>query len=74
MQLLELAKKKDPSFEYDDPTFFLGREILVAAKTKDLSFWRKAIFIFLSKNAQSANSFFKLPTDRVIEVGMQVEL
>jgi KUP system potassium uptake protein len=74
MTLLELAKKRDASFVYDDPTFFLGREILVPAKSKDLSFWRKAIFIFLSKNAQSANSFFKLPTDRVIEVGMQVEL
>ncbi|MEQ1666280.1 MAG: potassium transporter Kup, partial [Bdellovibrionales bacterium] len=61
-------------FILGEPTFFLGREILIAGTGKEMPFFRKIIFSFMSRNAASANSYFELPLDRVIEVGMQIEL
>jgi KUP system potassium uptake protein len=55
-------------------TFFLGRETLLATKKKSLSRWRKAIFIMMSRNAENAAEFFRLPSDRTVEIGRQVEL
>lgn len=74
MGLLRTCKNMPGGFSLQDPTFFLGREILVAGTGVELSFWRKILFSFMAKNAASANSYFKLPLDRVIEVGMQIEL
>jgi KUP system potassium uptake protein len=36
--------------------------------------WRKNLFAFLSRNARPASDYFGLPTDRVLEIGMQLEL
>ena len=36
--------------------------------------WRKALFAFLSRNARPASDFFEIPPDRVVEIGMQIEL
>lgn len=74
MHLLQSCEKLESSFQLKDPTFFLGREILVAGKGAELPFWRKILFSFMAKNSASANTYFKLPLDRVIEVGMQIEL
>ncbi|OFZ20320.1 MAG: potassium transporter Kup [Bdellovibrionales bacterium RBG_16_40_8] len=63
-----------PELRVDEPTFFLGREILVAGTGQEMSFWRKIVFTVMTRNAESANSYFKLPLDRVIEVGMRIEL
>lgn len=74
MSLINKCEKLPGGIAIKDPTFFLGREILVAGSGVELSFWRKILFSFLAKNAASANSYYKLPLDRVIEVGMQIEL
>jgi len=55
-------------------SYYLGRETLLLGRRRGLSRWRKAIFIFLSRNARTAGSFFGLPANRVIELGAQVEL
>lgn len=55
-------------------TFFLGRETFVSAHKKGLSRWREVIFITMSRNAENAAEFFRLPSDRTIEIGRQVEL
>jgi len=58
-----------------DPTsFYLGREKLVVTRNPGMATWRKLVFSFLSKNARPATDFFKLPPDRVVEMGMQLEL
>jgi KUP system potassium uptake protein len=36
--------------------------------------WRKGLFSYLSRNARTATSYFGIPADRVVELGMQVEL
>jgi KUP system potassium uptake protein len=55
-------------------TYFLGRETLVATKKPGMAMWRERLFSFMSRNAQRANTFFKLPTNQVVEIGMQIDL
>ena len=55
-------------------TFFLGRETLILTDERNMLSWRKMIFSFLSRNAWDASKFFRIPPNRVIEIGIQVEL
>jgi len=55
-------------------TFFLGRETIILIPRKNMFFWRKMLFAFLSKNARDASRYFNIPPNRVIEIGIQVEL
>jgi KUP system potassium uptake protein len=57
-----------------DATYFVGTETLLATKRPGMPLWRERLFVLMSRNALRATSFFKIPPDRVMEVGMQVEL
>lgn len=57
----------------EETTYFLGRENLLITKGRGMSRWRKNLFVFLSTNAGNATRFFRIPSDRVIELGVQVE-
>jgi len=58
----------------DDPTYFLGRETLLVTPAPGMARWRENLFVFMSRNAGRAAGFFRLPSDRVVELGVQVEL
>jgi KUP system potassium uptake protein len=58
----------------DDATYFLGRETLIVTPARGMSRWREQLFVFMSRNAGRAAGFFRLPSDRVVELGVQVEL
>ena len=56
-------------------TYFLGRETLVVSHRKSpMAGWQKSVFSFLSRNACDASKFFCIPTNRVIEIGIQIDL
>lgn len=55
-------------------TFFLGRETLLFESGSNMRPWRKRIFGFLSRNAHDASKYFHIPPNRVIEIGVQVQL
>lgn len=55
-------------------TYFLSRETVVSSKLKGMARWREALFAFMLKNANGNLRFFKLPFNRVIELGTQVEM
>jgi KUP system potassium uptake protein len=57
-----------------ETTYFLGRDILLTNGPAKMAPWRKSLFAFLSRNSVSATSYFGIPPDRVIEIGMQVSL
>jgi KUP system potassium uptake protein len=57
-----------------ETTFFLGRETLIPSEKPSMAAWRKHLFKLMSRNARSATSYFDLPPNRVVELGMQVEL
>jgi KUP system potassium uptake protein len=62
------------SFKADEISYFLGRETLLPTRKPGMARWREHLFVWLSRNAQTATDFFNLPPDRVVEVGVQVEL
>jgi KUP system potassium uptake protein len=70
--LLERTDTPSPALEHT--TFFLGREAVRITDRSGLARWRKAIYSFLSKNSARATTFFRLPSDRVIEIGGQIDL
>jgi KUP system potassium uptake protein len=55
-------------------TYYLGRERLLAKGTSPMASWRKKLFIFMSRNSRSATEFFDIPSNRVVELGAQIEL
>jgi KUP system potassium uptake protein len=55
-------------------TFFLGRETLILSANPNMPPWRKHLFAYLARNALDASKFFHLPPNRIIEIGVQVEL
>jgi KUP system potassium uptake protein len=55
-------------------TFFLGRENLISSQHPGMARWRIRVFATLTRNAQPANKFFNIPSDRVMEIGAQIEL
>jgi KUP system potassium uptake protein len=55
-------------------TYYLGRETLLVAGPSKIAGWRKRLFAVLSRNAQSATTFFNIPPNRVVELGAQVQL
>jgi KUP system potassium uptake protein len=71
-----LASVRHPTLQFaeDQVSYFLGRETLLPTATPGMAAWREGLFAWMSRNAQTAMAFFKLPPDRVVEVGVQVEL
>ena len=57
-----------------DITYFLGTETLLATDRPGLPLWRERLFVLMSRNALRATTFFGIPPERVVELGMQVEL
>ncbi len=57
-----------------ETTYFLGRETLLPTGPSRMATWRKKLFIIMSRNAQTASSFFGLPPNRVVEMGAQIQL
>ncbi len=55
-------------------TYYMGRETLLTSGHTKLSSWRKWIFVFMARNAQSPMAYFGMPPNRVIEIGAQIEL
>ncbi len=55
-------------------SFFLGRQKLIASKRPGMAIWREHLFAWMNKNSESAMEFFKLPTNRVVELGSQLEI
>jgi KUP system potassium uptake protein len=60
--------------DQDDLTFFLGRETIVVGRRRGMATWREKLFVLMSRNAVRATAFFKLPPERVVELGVQVEV
>ena len=60
--------------EMMETSFFLGRETLVSRIGSGMPRWREKLFILMFRNAGSAADYFRIPPNRVIELGTQVEL
>ncbi|USI73002.1 potassium transporter Kup [Sphingomonas morindae] len=57
-----------------DTSFFLARQTLIASERPGMAIWREKLFAWMLRNAESAMEFFRLPSNRVVELGSQVEI
>ena len=64
------------NFEFNDmeTSFFLGRETVMPSRRPGMALWREHLFAWMMRSATSAMDFFKLPPNRVVEMGTQVEI
>nr|WP_252257488.1 potassium transporter Kup [Erythrobacter aurantius] len=61
-------------FDMMQTSFFLSRQTLLPSEKPGMPIWREKIFAWMLRNSASAMDFFKLPTNRVVELGSQVEI
>ena len=74
-QTLEIASTLGLEFEMMSTSFFLSRETVVpVAAVSEMALWREKLFAMMARNAGNAADYFKLPTNRVIELGTKVEI
>jgi len=71
---LRLAPASGLKFDMMDTSFFFGRENLVTKSRPLMPRWREKLFIALSRSSYSATAFFRIPSNRVVELGTQVEI
>ena len=73
-ELLEAVGKEGFEFDMMETSFFVSRETLIPTVAPGMALWREKLFVSMSKNAVKASEFFQIPTNRVVELGTQVEL
>jgi KUP system potassium uptake protein len=71
---LALCANVGLEFSALETSYFIGRETLIPRLGSEMAFWREKIFIAMFRNAGSATAFFKIPSNRVVELGTQVVL
>ena len=72
--LLRLAEGAGLPVDHTDTTYYLGRETFLATEKGRMGSWSEALFAFMSRNTPPATAYFNLPPERVVEVGMQLDL
>ena len=72
--VLKTVENCGPKLKMMDTSFFLSRQTLLASDRPGMAIWREHLFSWMMRNAESAMDFFKLPTNRVVELGSQVEI
>ena len=71
---LEALAELGIPYEPMQTSYFLGRETVVAAAVPKMSRWRQWLFMLLSRNSLPATEFFRIPSDRVVELGVKVAI
>ncbi len=73
-ELLKNCEELGLIVNLEQTTFFLGRETLIASNRTEMPRWQEKIFAFMAQNAQRATDYFKIPSDRAIEIGTVVDM
>jgi KUP system potassium uptake protein len=71
---LRLARAAGLEIDDEDITYFLGRETIIVTSRPGMAMWREQLFVLMARNAVRATAFFRLPPERVVELGVQVEM
>jgi KUP system potassium uptake protein len=72
--ILALSREKGLEFNVESVSFFLGREKLTISDNPRMSRWRSNLFAFMSRNSMDASSYFGIPQNQIIEVGVPLQL
>ena len=72
---LQRCKKQGLAIEVDErTTYYLGRETLISRKMSGMSAWRNALFARMARNAGRATTFYRIPREQVVELGIHIEI
>jgi len=71
-KIMEVCRRKDLNVDIGATSFFLSRRNLKTTPKSEMPGWQDRLFVALARSAQDATTYFKIPTDRVVEVGTQV--
>jgi KUP system potassium uptake protein len=71
---LEGLREQGVNYDPMQVSYFLGRETVVRAMAPKLSMWRLWLFLIMARNAVPATEFFRIPSDRVVELGVRVAI
>jgi len=72
--VIDLLKEKGMALDPMATTFFLSRETLIPSREPGMALWREKLFTIMIRNAQRPTDFFRIPANRVVELGLQVRL
>jgi KUP system potassium uptake protein len=73
-EIMAMAERMGLKHQPMKTTYYLGRESILTTGTSKMASWRKIFFAFMSRNARNPASYFRIPPNRVIEIGSQIEL
>jgi KUP system potassium uptake protein len=75
VRIIELVEKSSGlKFDLMDTSFFLSRDMLVSTDIPGMALWRERLFCWMYQNAGRQSDFFKIPTNRIVELGSKVEI
>jgi len=60
--------------EIEDTTFFLAHDTIIPSDLPGMALWRERLFAWMMQNAAKASDFFKIPPNRVVELGTKIEI
>ena len=72
--LMRSCDQCELTFNPMDTTYFVSRETIVAGRHRGMPIWRDKLFAFMHRNAAPATNFFRIPGNRLVELGAQVEI
>lgn len=73
-KILDSCRRKDLNIDVGATSFFLSRRSLKPSSKSEMPGWQTRLFIWLARTAEDATTYFRIPTDRVVEVGTQVAI
>jgi KUP system potassium uptake protein len=74
-KIVELIEKSSAlTFNLMDTSFFLSRDTIVATELPGMALWRERLFCWMYQNAGRQSDFFKIPANRLVELGAKVEI
>ena len=68
-EALMMAANQGVEMDPDDVIYFLGRETIIVTRRQGMAIWRERLFVLMARNAVRATAFFRLPPERVVELG-----
>jgi len=72
--IMALCEEQGLAFEMMETSFFIARQTVISAPGGGMAPWREHLFVAMSRNARGAADYYQIPTNRVIELGTQVEI
>ncbi|MGQ0671283.1 MAG: potassium transporter Kup [Hyphomicrobium sp.] len=73
-KILDHCRRKDLNIDMGATSFFLSRRSLRTTSKSEMPRWQERLFIWLARSAEDATTYFQIPTDRVVEIGTQVQV